>query len=113
MNLIFTPNKGCGNLKCRGLPILVLLELHLFGGFVKKYTLNSVFSVINYILSCSMVVVNWPCHITNTKCKLDIVCHSFSKNLLDKVDVQCCNYYHFIIKIEISIMLDGNTLQKC
>ena len=33
-----------------------------------------------FYLSCSILIVNCPCGVTNTKCKPNIICHSLYKN---------------------------------
>ena len=39
-------------------------------------TRNIVISVTNSICLCSISIVNCPCSVTDTKCKLNIICHS-------------------------------------
>ena len=46
-------------------------------------------------MSCSILIVNNPCNVTNTKCKPCIICHSLWKTL-SFIGLQCYNYYHFV-----------------
>jgi hypothetical protein len=41
----------------------------------------------------SILFVNCPYSVTNTKCEPNIICHSLKKNL-GIIDLQCCNYCH-------------------
>ena len=47
----------------------------------RRATLNVVFGVTNFYLSCSILIVNRPCSVANTKCKPNSICHSLEYDL--------------------------------
>ena len=64
---------------------------------LKKSIWNILFSVTNSssFFFFSILIVNHPCSVTNTKCKPDISL-SFLVKHLATVDFQCCNYSHWL-----------------
>ena len=73
-----------------------VIEPSLLGELVTKSTLNIVFSVTNFTLSRSILIVNRSCRITNTKCSPNTSCRSLSKKNLDSLDLQHYNYCHLL-----------------
>ena len=95
-NLTLTPNQGLWDSEVSW-PFDFVLEPSLLGEFVtKSSTLNIVFSVTNFTLSRSILIVNCSCRITNTKCNPNTSCRSLSKKKLDSLDLQHCNYCHLL-----------------
>ena len=65
-------------------------SVHFRGPLRRSYTEYCI-ECYRFFLSCSVLLINCPCRVTNTKCKPNIIL-SFLVNCCGDIDLQCCNY---------------------